>query len=137
MRGSKTHENLLRAFARESETNRRYLWFAQRADVDGHPEAAALFRSIAESETGHAYGHLEYLSELGDPTTGEPIGDTEENFRSAIAGETHEYTEMYPEFAATARSEGLDEIAEWFDTLTRAEQAHAARFQQGLDSLDT
>ena len=134
---TQTHANLMRAFARESETNRRYLWFAQKADVEGHPEAAALFRSVAESETGHAYGHLEYLAELGDPMTGEPIGATVENFAAAIAGETYEYTEMYPQFAETARSEGLDEVAEWFETVARAEKSHAARFQQGLESLHT
>jgi rubrerythrin len=134
---TQTHANLMRAFARGSETNRRYLWFAQKADVDGHPEAAALFRSVAESETGHAYGHLEYLAELGDPMTGEPIGATEDNFAAAIAGETYEYTEMYPQFAETARSEGLDEVAEWFETVARAEKSHATRFRQGLESLQT
>jgi rubrerythrin len=105
LNGTKTHENLKEAFAGESQANRRYLWFAQKADVEGYPDAAALFRSVAEGETGHAHGHLEYLAEVGDPATGEPIGDTEDNFKSAVAGETYEYTQMYPGFAKTARDE--------------------------------
>jgi rubrerythrin len=133
--GTQTHQNLTEAFARDSQTNRRYLWFAQQADVEGHPDVAALFRSVAEGETGHTYGHLEFLAEVGDPVSGEPIGATEENLRAAIAGETHEFTEMYPRFAATAREEGFDEIAEWFESLARAEQGHAGRFEQGLESL--
>ena len=72
---------------------------------------------------------------VGDPATGEPVGPTEDNLKSAIAGETYEYTEMYPGFAKTARDEGFEEIAEWFETLARAERSHAGRFQKGLDSL--
>jgi rubrerythrin len=130
--GSKTEENLRTAFARESQTNRRYLYFAQKADVDGYPELAALFRSVAEGETGHAFGHLDFLTEVGDPITGEPIGATEDNLRSAIVAETHEYTEMYPGFARTAREEGFIEVAEWLETLARAEKMHAGRFGEGL-----
>lgn len=133
--GTKTHENLKEAFAGESQANRRYMWFAQRADIEGYPDTAALFRSVAEGETGHAHGHLEYLAEVGDPASGEPIGDTEENLKASIAGETYEYTQMYPGFAATARDEGFDEIAEWFETLARAEKSHAGRFSQGLESI--
>ena len=135
LEGSKTHDNLKAAFAGESQANRRYLYFAQKADVEGYPDAAALFRSVAEGETGHAHGHLEYLAEVGDPATGEKIGDTEDNFRSAVAGETYEYTQMYPGFAKTAREENLNEIADWFETLARAEKSHAGRFQQGLEAL--
>jgi rubrerythrin len=135
LRGSKTHENLRAAFARESQANRRYLWFAQRADIEGYPDAAALFRSVAEGETGHAYGLLEYLAEVGDPITAELIGDTEQNLKAAIAGETYEHTAMYPGFAATARAEGFAEIAEWLDTLGRAEESHAVRFGDGLESI--
>ncbi len=108
LEGTKTHENLKEAFAGESQANRRYLWFAQKADVEGYPDTSALFRSVAEGETGHAHGHLEYLAQVGDPATGEPIGDTEDNLKSAIAGETYEYTQMYPGFAKTARDEGFD-----------------------------
>ncbi|MEE9414738.1 MAG: rubrerythrin family protein [Acidimicrobiales bacterium] len=133
--GSKTHDNLKDAFAGESQANRRYLWFAQKADIEGYPDVAMLFRSVAEGETGHAHGHLEYLAEVGDPATGEPIGDTEDNLRSAVAGETYEYTEMYPGFAKTAREEGFEEIAEWLETLARAEKSHAGRFGEGLANV--
>ena len=135
LRGSKTEENLKEAFAGESQANRRYLYFAQKADVEGYPDAAALFRSVAEGETGHAFGHFDFLSGVGDPVTGEPVGPTEDNLRSAIAGETYEYTEMYPGFARTARDEGFSEVAEWLETLARAEKSHAGRFAQGLESL--
>ena len=135
IRGSKTHANLKEAFASESQANRRYLYFAQKADVEGHPEVAALFRSIAEGETGHAFGHFDFLAEAGDPVTDEPVGATEDNLRSAIAGETYEFTEMYPGFARTARDEGFDEVAEWLETLARAEKSHAGRFAQGLESI--
>lgn len=133
--GTQTHRNLLEAFAAESQANRRYLWFAQKADVEGFPDAAMLFRSVAESETGHALGHLEYLAQVGDPATGEPIGDTEDNLKSAIASETYECTQMYPTFAKTAREEGLGEIADWFETLARAEKSHIGRIAQGLEAL--
>jgi len=135
LKGSKTHDNLKAAFAGESQANRRYLYFAKTADVEGCPDVAGLFRDTAEGETGHAHGHLDYLKKVGDPATGEPLGDTRLNLRAAIAGETYEYTEMYPGFAKTARTEGLDEIAEWFETLARAERSHAGRFQKGLDTL--
>ena len=135
LRGSKTHENLKEAFASESQANRRYLWFAQKADIEGFPDVAALFRSVAEGETGHAHGHLDFLAEVGDPTTGEPIGETEQNLKAAVAGETYEYTEMYPGFARTARDEGFTNVAEWLETLARAEKSHAGRFAQGLEAL--
>ena len=118
--GTKTHENLKAAFAGESQANRRYLYFARQADIEGYPEAAGVFKNTADGETGHAFGHLEFLSEVGDPATGKPIGSTDINLAAAVAGETYEYTEMYPGFAATAREEGHDEIAEWFETLARA-----------------
>ena len=135
LKGSQTHENLLEAFASESQTNRRYMWFAQKADIEGYPEAAALFRSVAEGETGHAHELLEYIAEVGDPASGEPIGDTEANLKASVASETYEYTQLYPGFAKTARDEGFDEIADWFETLTRAEKSHASRFSEGLAAL--
>jgi rubrerythrin len=133
--GTKTYENLKAAFAGESQANRRYLYFARQADIEGYPEAAGVFKNTADGETGHAFGHLEFLSEVGDPATGKPIGSTDINLAAAVAGETYEYTEMYPGFAATAREEGHDEIAEWFETLARTEKSHAGKFQQTLDSL--
>ncbi len=135
LKGSKTEENLKEAFAGESQANRRYLWFAQKADVEGYPDVAALFRSVAEGETGHAFGHFDFLKEIGDPATGEPVGATVDNLKSAVAGETYEYTEMYPGFGKVAREEGFEEIAEWMETLARAEKSHAGRFQQGVTSL--
>ena len=135
LKGSKTEENLKAAFAGESQANRRYLYFAQKADIEGHNDVAAVFRSTAEGETGHAHGHLEYLEACGDPATGEPIGDTVANLKASIAGETHEYTDMYPGMAKTARDEGFDEIADWFETLAKAEKSHAGKFQKTLDSL--
>ena len=135
LKGSKTHGNLKDAFAGESQANRRYLYFAKVADVEGQPDIAGLFRDTAEGETGHAHGHLDYLKRVGDPATGEPIGSTELNLKASVAGETYEYTQMYPAFAKTAREEGFEEIAEWFETLARAERSHAGRFQKGLDGL--
>ncbi len=135
LKGSKTEENLKAAFAGESQANRRYLYFARQADIEGYPEAAGVFKNTADGETGHAFGHLEFLAEVGDPATGLPIGDTEANLKAAVAGETYEYTEMYPGFAKAAREEGHDEIAEWFETLARAEKSHAGKFQTTLDTL--
>ena len=134
--GSKTEQNLKDAFAGESQANRRYLYFAQKADVEGYNDVSAVFRSTAEGETGHAHGHLEFLAEVGDPVTGEPIGATADNLRSAIAGETYEYTDMYPGMARTAREEGFDEIAAWLETLAKAERSHAGRFKKALDTLE-
>ena len=130
-----TADNLKTAFAGESQANRRYLYFAQKADVEGYPDVAALFRSVAEGETGHAFGHFDFLREVGDPVTGVPVGSTEDNLKSAIEGETYEYTEMYPGFAKTARDEGFEEIGEWLETLARAEKSHAGRFTKGLESV--
>ncbi len=135
LKGTKTHDNLKYAFAGESQANRRYLYFASKADVEGYNDVSSVFRSTAEGETGHAHGHLEYLEAVGDPVTDLPIGATADNLRSAVAGETHEYTDMYPGMVKTARSEGFDEIADWFETLAKAERSHANRFQKALDTL--
>ncbi|GAB3768646.1 rubrerythrin family protein [Ramlibacter monticola] len=135
LKGSKTEENLKAAFAGESQANRRYLYFANKADVEGQNDVAALFRSTAEGETGHAHGHLEWLEQVGDPATGLPIGSTRDNLKAAVAGETHEYTDMYPGMARTAREEGFDEIADWFETLAKAERSHANRYTKALNEL--
>ena len=134
LKESKTAQNLKDAFAGESQANRRYLYFAQKADIEGAPDVAQVFRSTAEGETGHAHGHLEYLEEVGDPATGEPMGETEANLKSAIHGETHEYTDMYPGMARTAREEGFEEIADWFETLAKAEKSHAGKFTRTLEA---
>ena len=135
LKGSKTHANLKAAFAGESQANRRYLYFAKTADVEGYPEIAGNFRDTAEGETGHAHGHLDYLRRAGDPATDLPIGTTEMNLRAAVAGETHEYTDMYPGMAKTARAEGFAEVADWFETLAKAEKSHAGKFQNLLNGI--
>ena len=88
LKGTKTHDNLKAAFAGESQANRRYLYFASKADVEGQNDIAAVFRSTAEGETGHAHGHLDYLVAVGDPATDLPIGKSRDNLKAAIAGET-------------------------------------------------
>ncbi len=135
LKGSKTHAHLKEAFAGESQANRRYLYFAKQADIEGFPDVGGLFRDTAEAETGHAHGHLDYLRRVGDPATGKPIGTTDKNLGAAVHGETFEYTEMYPGMAKDARSEGFADIAEWFETLAKAEKSHAGRFQKALDTL--
>lgn len=137
LKNSKTLENLKAGFSGESQANRRYLYFAQKADEEGYQEIASVFRSTADGETAHAFGHLRYLKEVGDPVTGEPIGTTTENLKSAIAGETYEYSQMYPGFAKVAREEGFDEIAHWFEVLSKAEKSHAAKYQKTLDTMPT
>jgi rubrerythrin len=135
LNGTKTHQNLKDAFAGESQANRRYLYFAKVADVEGYPEVAGLFKDTADGETGHAHGHLDYLKQVGDPATGLPIGNTAKNLKAAVAGETHEYETMYPGMAKMARQEGFEDIAEWFETLAKAEKSHAGRFQKAHDTL--
>ncbi|MFO0645527.1 MAG: rubrerythrin family protein [Polyangiales bacterium] len=135
LQGTKTHDNLKHAFAGESQANRRYEYFAKVADVEGYPDVAGLFRDTAAGETGHAHGHLDYLKQVGDPATGLPIGNTEKNLAAAVHGETEEYQSMYPGFAKTAREEGFEDIAEWFETLAKAEKSHAGRFSKALDGV--
>ena len=134
VKGTRTEQCLKDAFAGESKANRRYLYFANMADIAGAPDVAAVFRSTAEGETGHAHGHMEYLitGGSGDPETGLPAGTVKEALESAISGETHESTDMYPGMAKTARDEGFDEIADWFETLAKAERSHAGKFTRTL-----
>ena len=135
LKGSKTEQNLKDAFAGESQANRRYLFFAKAADIEGYPEVAGLFRDTAEGETGHAHGHLDYLKKVGDPATGLPIQEVAQMLQSAVAGETHEYTDMYPGMAKAAREEGFSEIADWFETLAKAERSHAGKCQRALEGV--
>jgi len=136
VKGTKTEQSLKEAFSGESQANRRYLYFANQADIAGANDVAAVFRSTAEGETGHAHGHMEYLIEggAGEPGTGMPAKTVAEALQAAIAGETHEYTDMYPGMAKTARDEGFDEIADWFETLAKAERSHANKFTKTLES---
>ena len=135
LKGTQSFENLKEAFAGEAQANRRYLYFARQADIEGYPDIGGLFRDTGEAETGHAFGHMDFLKEVGDPVTGVAIRTTEEDLRSGIEGETYEYTQMYPGFAKTAREEGFEELAEWFETLAKAERSHAGRFTKGLESI--
>jgi rubrerythrin len=135
LRGTVTEQNLKNAFAWESQANPRYLYFAQKAGAEGFNDVAAVFRSTAESKTGHAHRHLEYLEEVRDPATGKPIGPTRDNLKAAIAGEIHEYVDIYPGMARASRQEGFDEIADWFETLAKAGKSHASRLQKALDAL--
>jgi len=132
---SKTIENLRAAFAGESQANRRYTYFSRRADEEGYPEISVLFRSVAEGETAHALRHFDFMKSVGDPVTKVPVPDVKSMLDSAIKGETYESTTMYPEFAKVAREEGFDEIAKWFETLAKAEKAHAGKFKEALDRL--
>jgi len=136
LKGSKTEDNLKEAFSQEAQANRRYLYFANKADIEGYQDVAALFRSTAAGETGHAHGHLEWLEECSDPVTGLPIGSTRENLAAAVAGETHEYADMYPGMAKTDRDEGFHEVADWFETLAKAERSHAMRYTKALSELE-
>ena len=135
LKNSKTLENLKAGFAGESQANRRYLYFALKADEEGQQEIAQVFRSTADGETAHAFGHLKYLAVVGDPVTNEPIGTTEQNLKSAIAGETYEYSQMYPGFAKDARDERFDEIAHWFEILSKAEKSHATKYENTLKDM--
>ena len=135
LKGTKSLQNLKDAFAGESQANRRYLYFARVADIEGFPDMAGLFKDTADAETGHAFGHRDFLKAVGDPATGLPLGKTELNLKSAIEGETYEYTQMYPGMAKAAREEGFAELAEWFETLAKAEKSHAGRFTKGLHQI--
>ncbi len=126
LEGSKTYDNLKAAFAGESQANRMYTAWARRADQEGYPEVANLFRAIAEGETAHALGHMQHLG---------MIKSTVENLQAAIDGELYETQQMYPEFARVARDEGFPEIADWFEALARAEKAHATRYQRAKEEL--
>ena len=132
LKGTRTEQNLKNAFAGESWANRRYLRLARNADVEGLKDLAAVFRATAEGKTGHAHGHLEYLEEVGDPAAGKPIGPTGDILKAAIASETREYIDMYAGMARVARQEGVDDLADWFETLAKAGKSHVGRFQKAI-----
>jgi rubrerythrin len=126
LRNSKTEKNLQEAFAGESQANRKYLAFAQKAEIEGHPQVAKLFRAAAEAETVHAHAHLRALG---------GIGSTEANLREAIGGETHEFTEMYPQMIREATSEGFDVALRSFTYANAVEKVHADLYRNALESL--
>jgi rubrerythrin len=120
-----TLENLKTAFAGESQANRKYLAFARKAEQEGYPQIAKLFRAAAEAETIHALGHFQNLG---------GVGSTADNLREAIAGETYEYSEMYPPMLEQAEREG-HRAKTMFGYATKAEKVHATLYQQALDLL--
>lgn len=122
----KTKQNLMDAFAGESQANRKYLAFAKKADQEGHPGAAMLFRAAAEAETVHAHAHLRALK---------GINSTAENLKEAIAGETHEFKSMYPEMIRAAVEEGEKAAEKSFKFANEVEQLHAQLYQKALDTL--
>jgi len=123
---TKTDENLKAAFAGESQANRRYLAFAQKAEEEGFTQAAKLFRAAAEAETVHALNHVRTLGE---------IKSTLENLNAALGGETFEFMKMYPEFLAVSKKEGNKGAAWSFDMANKVEQVHAKLYQKAIDAL--
>jgi rubrerythrin len=124
---SKTEQNLKEAFAGESQANRKYLAFAKQADKEGYPQAAKLFRAAAEAETVHAHAHLRALK---------GIGKTVDNLKEAVAGETHEFKNMYPGMIETAVAEGQKVAERSFRFANEVEEVHAGLYQKALDNLD-
>ena len=122
-----TQENLKDAFAGESQANRRYLFFAQRTEKEGHPQVARLFRAVAEAETVHARNHLGVMG---------GIGSTRDNLGVSIEGEHHEFTEMYPGFIKQAKAEGNDRAQVSFDYANKVEKIHHGLYQKALKSLE-
>ncbi len=133
IKGTRTEENLRKAFSIEAQTAMRYEYFANRANIEGHNDVAMLFSSSAAGEKGHALGHLEFLRR--DPVSNNVMNKTRLNIQSAIDGETIEYHNIYPRMAEIAREEGFEEIAIWFETLAKAERFHANQFQKALNNL--
>lgn len=123
----KTEENLKSAFAGESQANRRYLAFAQKAEDEGTTQAAKLFRAAAEAETIHALNHLRITGE---------IKATIDNLKAAVSGETHEFKQMYPEYIHAAKNEGNNQAAWSFDVASKVEQVHAGLFQKAIKAVE-
>jgi rubrerythrin len=123
----KSVENLKEAFAGESQANRKYLAFAEKADREGYPQVARLFRAAAEAETIHAHNHLKVLK---------GIGSTADNLKEAVGGETHEFTKMYPGMIADAQSDGNKEAERTFNFANEVEKIHAQLFQKALETME-
>jgi len=123
---NKTNDNLKNAFAGESQANRRYLAFSRKADEEGHPQIAKLFRAAAEAETIHALNHLRLTGE---------IKTTQANLETAISGETHEYKKMYPEYITAAKQENNQQAAWSFDVANKVEQIHAGLYTKALEAV--
>lgn len=124
---NKTMKDLGEAFAGESQANRKYLAFAQKADEEGYPQVARLFRAAAAAETIHAHMHLRNMG---------GVNSTLDNLKEAVAGETYEFSEMYPGFIEDAQSEGEKAALRGFKLASEAEKVHAGLYQKALDNLD-
>ncbi|MDP1552066.1 MAG: rubrerythrin family protein [Methanobacteriaceae archaeon] len=122
-----TMKNLQEAFAGESQANRKYLAFAKKADEEGYPQIAKLFRAAADAETVHAHKHLQVMG---------GIKNTEENLKAAIAGETEEFKSMYPEFITEAKNEGNDAAVVTFKNANAVEKIHADLYAKALENMD-
>lgn len=134
-KNSKTYENLQFAFSIESQASARYSYFEKIAKAEKQEKAAELFKETAVGEQAHAIQHLEFLKRFKDPASDLEIGNTKQNLEAAIHSETHEYTDLYPGMAKTAREEGHDDIADWLETLSKAERSHAGKFEAILARL--
>jgi rubrerythrin len=127
MSESKTQQDLAAAFAGESQANRKYTAYAIKADAEGHPAAARLFRAAAEAETIHALAHFRNMG---------MVGTTAENLKAAIGGETYEAEEMYPTFAGDIRAEGNEKLAGLLTAIGAVEKVHADLYRDALENLD-
>lgn len=125
---SKSEQHLRDAFAGESQANRKYLAFAEKAEKEGYPQVAKLFRAAGAAETVHAHAHLRALGE---------IGKTMDNLKVAVEGETHEFKHMYPEMIADAKEEGNKTAERSFAYANEVEQVHAKLYQNAMDNLDS
>jgi rubrerythrin len=123
------------AFVAESTTTQRYTYFAQIAEIEGHTEVARLFGELAESVACAAHGHLDFLCPTADPTTGQPVGETQLNLAAAMAGELRDATSLYPRLAGAAHAEGLADAAGWLTTLSGLKKAHVDKLRQALTRL--
>lgn len=125
---TKTDDNLAEAFAGESQANRKYLAFAEKADNDGFPQVAKLFRAAAAAETVHAHNHLRAMG---------GIKSTLENLKSAIEGEHHEFTSMYPDFLKDAKEEGNKKAERTFDYANEVEKIHHKLYEEALEAVES
>lgn len=126
LKGTKTYENLKRAFAEEAQNNRRYLYYAKQADLAGDVETAALFAQTAEERSNQAHGHFKHIDGLDE---------VQATLEAALSIEKELCETLYPDFMKMAKDEGLEEIATWFENLAKAKQAQSQRFQEALDRL--
>ncbi|NCB24970.1 MAG: rubrerythrin family protein [Bacteroidia bacterium] len=127
MNENKTLDNLMEAFAGESQANRKYLAYSSKAEKEGKTNAAKLFRAAADAETLHALKHLEVAGK---------IGSTADNLKDGVNGETHEYQDMYPDFVNLAEAEGNKAAAMSFTFAMKAEEVHARLYKDALETLD-